>query len=82
MLVGVASFPPSFLSSGTYTFYIINRPNCLNIGNTVYMLLSCESTFLDKSSKAMQLVTGISKEGFAILAFLCNDSSPPKRMKT
>ena len=35
MLVGVAFLPPSFLPSGTQAFYIINRPNCLNICNTV-----------------------------------------------
>ena len=37
MLVGVASLPPTFPPSGTWAFYIINRPNCVNICNTVYM---------------------------------------------
>ena len=37
MLVGVAPLPLNFLPSGTWAFYIINRPNCVNICNTVYM---------------------------------------------
>ena len=44
MLVGVASLPPSFPSSGTYAFYSRNRQNCVNIYNTVYLIASC-STF-------------------------------------
>ena len=35
MLVGVAPLPLSFPPSKTWAFYIINRPNCLNICNTV-----------------------------------------------
>ena len=38
MLVGVAPLPLSFPPSGTYAFYIMNRPNCLNICNTVNVL--------------------------------------------
>ena len=33
--VGVAPLPPSFPPTGT--FYFINRPNCVNICNTVYV---------------------------------------------
>ena len=35
MLVGVAPLPLSFPPSGT--FYIIDRPNCIKISNTVYL---------------------------------------------
>ena len=38
MLVGVAFLPPSFPPSGT--FYIIKRENCLNVCNTVYLIVS------------------------------------------
>ena len=37
MLVGVALLSLSFPPSGTYAFYFINRLNCANMCNTVYI---------------------------------------------
>ena len=45
MLVGLAPLPLSFPPSGTQAFYIITRPNCLNICNTVYIN---EATFIGR----------------------------------
>ena len=50
MLVGVAPLPLSFLPSGTQAFYIVKRPNCLNICDTVYVPLH----FVYLSKQAME----------------------------
>ena len=79
MLMGVASLPLSFSPSGTQAFYIINRPNCLNICNTVYIRCSKEkmkqTTYLKVSYSALPYTTGSFKPSYSSILLSTNYTS-------
>ena len=85
MLVGVTPLSPSFPHFGTQAFYIISRPNCGKICNTLYIFWSFTSlahfdiifnTFQDTGEEGNHRIW---EKDFADLLLTYADYSPKKR---